>query len=423
MDLRSEEVNEILSKLPNWMLRFGSIAIFIVLIFLLLISWLIKYPDLIETESIITTEIPPQKMFTNASGKIDSIFVKDSQNVNKGSILAVLENTAITEDVFYLNSILDTLEIEEGAMDFSLHRIRPLVLGDINKSYASFENNYLQYVLSNKLKPFSNEAIANQKALMETKSRLNDLESQYLLKRQEFDIQCKNKGRYQQLLDKGVVSENDFDLVEIQTLTSERELKNLKVSISLTRETIAQVKKASNFTEISGILENRKKLTSVIQSLKELRKVIKDWEYKYVLRSDVVGKVNFLNYWNTNQSVSRGDLIFTVIPNVTSRYIAKLKASAKNSGKIMVNQLVNIKLENYPVQEFGILQGKVEAISGMPDSEGFFLINVSLPKTLTTSYNKPISFKHEMTGSAEIITEDLRLLERFLYRFRKLIKI
>jgi hypothetical protein len=36
-----------------------------------------------------------------------------------------------------------------------------------------------------------------------------------------------------------------------------------------------------------------------------------------------------------------------------------------------------------------------------------------------TSYDKTIDFKHEMLGSADIITEDLRLIERFFYQLRK----
>mgnify|MGYP003116387514 FL=1 len=61
-------------------------------------------------------------------------------------------------------------------------------------------------------------------------------------------------------------------------------------------------------------------------------------------------------------------------------------------------------------------------MSLIPDKEGFYLIDVKLPKKLITSYNKEIDFKQEMRGSAEIITEDLRLIERFFYQFREVLK-
>lgn len=58
-------------------------------------------------------------------------------------------------------------------------------------------------------------------------------------------------------------------------------------------------------------------------------------------------------------------------------------------------------------------------IAVIPDKEGNYFINVSLPKKLITSYNKEIAFKQEMLGSAVIITEDLRLIERFLISLKR----
>lgn len=54
----------------------------------------------------------------------------------------------------------------------------------------------------------------------------------------------------------------------------------------------------------------------------------------------------------------------------------------------------------------------------IPNSDGLYLLNVTLPKKLMTTYNKEINFKQEMQGSAEIIIEDLRLIERFFYQFK-----
>lgn len=102
--------------------------------------------------------------------------------------------------------------------------------------------------------------------------------------------------------------------------------------------------------------------------------------------------------------------------------IAKLKSPAQNSGKIKTGQIVNIRLENYPDTEFGILKGIVKSISLIPDKEGLYLIDVELPQILITSYNIEIDFKQEMRGTAEIVTEDLRLIERFFYQFKEVLK-
>jgi hypothetical protein len=57
-------------------------------------------------------------------------------------------------------------------------------------------------------------------------------------------------------------------------------------------------------------------------------------------------------------------------------------------------------------------------ISLTPDKDGNVLMDVALPQKLETSYHKTIAFRQEMSGSADIITEDLILIERLLYQFR-----
>ena len=77
---------------------------------------------------------------------------------------------------------------------------------------------------------------------------------------------------------------------------------------------------------------------------------------------------------------------------------------------------------NYPAKEFGILTGKVKSISLTPDEEGNRLIDVAFPNGIETSYKKKIEFQQEMAGSADIVTEDLRLIERFFYQFKDMFK-
>jgi hypothetical protein len=84
--------------------------------------------------------------------------------------------------------------------------------------------------------------------------------------------------------------------------------------------------------------------------------------------------------------------------------------------------MVNIRLQNYPDREFGVLKGKIKSISPVPDKEGDFLVDVILPYGLATSYHKKIVFQQEMVGRADVITEDLTLLERLLYQFRDVLK-
>jgi len=420
IDLRSEEVQEILSHVPNWMIRSGS-ALFLILILMVIgLSWIVKYPDILENEAIITTEIPPQKEFAKTTGKFDSLYIKDFHEVKKGKVLAVLENSAKTEDVYYLKSIVDTLQIRNRTIHFPVDEVPILILGEVETAYADFENKYSEYLFNKKLSPFENEAAANKVSLNELKVRLQNMKSQYSLGKTELELKKKNLERSKLLFKKGVISQLDFENNQLELLTVEKGLKNLGVSISQTRETIASANSNSKGTEITRTTEESKLLRNTLQSYNQLKKAITDWENLYVLKSEINGKVSFLNYWSSNQTVNQGDLVFTIIPEINKQYIAKVKAAALNSGKIRVGQRVNIKLQSYPETEFGMLRGRVSNISLTPDKDGLYLVDVLLPEKLITSYKKEIEFRQEMTGVAEIITEDLRLLERFFYQFKSL---
>ena len=92
--LRSDEVQEILTRVPNWMIRWGNLLILLLVGMVLVISWFVKYPDLVVSEAIVTSNEPPQKEYAQVSGKIEAILVTNNQEVKSNTPLAVLENTA-----------------------------------------------------------------------------------------------------------------------------------------------------------------------------------------------------------------------------------------------------------------------------------------------------------------------------------------
>ncbi len=421
INLRSEEVQEILTKIPHWMIRWGSVLFLLLIVMLLLISWFVKYPDVIPSQAIITTQIPPQKEYAKITGKLNHILVKDTQLVNPDQPLAIIENTANYKDVFLLKSIIDTIRVNSKSFVFPMDSLPMLFLGDIESDFALFENSYMQYMLNKELQPFINEALANQYSVSQLNRRLKSLNSQKKLNATELDLKKKDLDRNKFLFEKGIISALDYENKQLDYLQAARNYKNMNVSISQIREAISNAQKTSRGTEISKTKEEMILLKNVLQSFNQLKQRIRNWELQYVLKSNIKGKVSFLNYWNEHQTINQGDLVFTIIPTENAAFIAKLKTPLRNSGKIRVGQVVNIKLENYPDTEFGMLKGEVKSISLMPDKEGLYLVDVSLPEKLITTYNKEIVFKQEMRGVAEIVTEDLRLIERFFYQFKSIL--
>lgn len=415
-ELRSEEVQELLTRVPHWLIRWGSVVVLTILVMLLLISWIVKYPDIVNSDIVITTNVPPQKLIAKISGKIEVILINDKTIISKNTPLAVIENTANYKDVFLLKSIVDTINIQQT--NFPFHKLQSIQLGDIESSFAVFQKEYSANELNKKLQPYKVDSNANSIESIQLQERLKLLESQKSINQKELELNKLDLERYQTLFNKGIIASQELEKHKLNYLATEKGYKNLLSSISSLKSSLNQLNRTSQTTTINENKENINLERNVIQAFYQLKKTIKDWELNYVFRSAIDGKVSFLQIWTVNQTINAGDNVFAVIPNNENGYIGKVKAKAQNSGKISVGQNVNIRLANYPDREFGIIKGKIKAISLTPDKEGNLLIDVVLPNGLQTSYKKQIAFRQEMSGTADIITKDARLIERFLYQFR-----
>jgi len=420
LKIYSEEVRDVLSDPPKAIQKWGNTILLVFIFILFLISWFVKYPDIINSQITITTNIPPQKLIVRTSGKIDKILVTDRTLVKKNTPLAVLENSAKYNDVFLLKSIVDTIDIEKTAFPFA--KLGYVQLGDVESAFANFRKEYIADQLNTKLQPYHVENIAQSYEDIQLKERLNLLVSQKEINQRELVLQKNELDRYEILFQKGIYSSQEVERQRLVYLQAQKGYKNLLSTISQLKSSLNDLNRNSKTTHINESKELINLENNKVQAFYQLKKAIKDWELSYVLRSSIDGKITFLQIWSENQSVEVGSTIFAIIPNNENGYIGKVSAPALNSGKIKIGQTVNVKLTNFPDREFGIIKGKIKAVSLTPDTAGNLLIDVSFPNGLKTSYKKDISFQQEMQGRSDIVTEDLRLIERLLYQFSDVFK-
>ena len=417
-ELRSPEVQTILQKIPHWMIRWGNSLLFFVIGLAFALSWFISYPDTIASQAVLTTQIPPQKVYAAIDAKLDSIYVQDGQAIVQGNVLAVLNNPAVTEDVLYLKGIMDTMRLSKKTFSFPMEELPILFLGEIETSFANFENAYYQYSINKTLNPFDRRITANQAAMNELRSRQAAAEAQYQLSETEYAIKKDEYDRYELLFNKGIISEQELDNRRMGLLQAQRNNQGLGASLAQIRETLARTRNSNTDTEYDATREEVRLLKATLQAFNQLKVAITAWQDTYVFTAKQTGRVSFLNIWDENQSVHQGDLVFIVIPSENSHYLAKLRAPAQNAGKIKPGLAVHLNAYNYPKEEFGSLRGLVQDISHTPDNDGYYLVDVALSDKLVTTYNREIEFRQEMRADAEIITEDLRLLERLFYQFK-----
>ena len=419
-ELRSEEVQEILSRVPHWMIRWGSVVILFILLSLFAVAYMIKYPDIVSTQIIITTHTPPQKVVARVSGKIESIFVHDKMRVQKNTPLAVIENAANYKDVFNLSKALS--KGDKTLSNFTFEEFRNVQLGDVENAFVAFQKESLAQNLNLNLKPYQVESKAQTYETIQLKERLNLLLSQKEINQSELQLQKNDLDRYETLYKKGIIATQEIEKQRLLYLQYQKNYKTVLSTISQLKSSLNELNKNSKTTQINQQKENSTLERNQMQAFYQLKKAVKDWQLNYVLTAAIEGKISFLQLWAENQTVTAGENVFSIIPTDQKGYVGKAKAPAQNSGKIKIGQEVIIRLTNFPEREFGILKGKVTAISLTPDKDGNLLIDISLTQGLQTSYHKKIAFRQEMSATADIITNDLRLTEHILYQFRDIFK-
>ncbi|MDR1458645.1 MAG: HlyD family secretion protein [Bacteroidales bacterium] len=423
IELRSEEFQEILGSVPHWILRWGITALAVVVVILLAGSAVFKYPDIIPAPVVLTGSTPPATVVAHASGKLKELYVEDNQNVRKGDYLGVIDNPAQTGDIRRLKWYLDSLDMEQSARLYLPDK--NLKTGTLQNLYASFYVslfNYMEYL---------RQFYYPQKILL-TKERIAQHEIQYesLLRQQtimneQFELLHKGYVRDSSLYLKGGVSGKELDNSKSQYLQGLLSQENMQSSLNSLRMQIDQLKESLFDTGYQDT-EKGNGLRSQLQSLlSQLKTEIQAWELNYVLSASIDGKVTFTNYWIENQNVVAGSEIFTIVPENDFSIIGKAMLPIARSGKVEAGQSVNIRLENFPENEYGILRGVVQNISLVPVQQGataYYILEIALPGQLQTTYKKELPYLPNMQGRADIITEDISLLERFILPVKKILK-
>ena len=124
------------------------------------------------------------------------------------------------------------------------------------------------------------------------------------------------------------------------------------------------------------------------------------------IRAKVSGRTYLLKGIDNNPKA----FMLLVVPLVTN-YEVQLKLPVKGAGTVKAGQRVLIKLDAYPNHEFGFLEGYITGV--VPVSlDNHYRANVKLARGLVTNTGNTLPVQPLLQGSAEIMLDDKRLIQR-----------
>lgn len=421
IELRSEEAQEVLGQTPVWVLRWGITVLFTVVVALLCVSFFFHYPDTIAAEMVLTSNNPSVEIKARFAGRIMKLYVEDRQSVATGTYLAVIENSANTGDVLYLKTLLDSVNGCPEKIVKLFSSMNNLVLGDIQTFYTEFQGNL--YSLNNylTLNYYPQKIDAVKKQITKYNVYYSNLVRQRQIEAEQFAIAQKQYQRDSVLYEEGIIALADLETSKTKLLQQRNSLEQLNASIDNLKIQLGDLETGILDLQLEQTDKQRVLYQNYSTAFEQLRNGINNWELNYVLKASVPGYVSFTKVWKENQHVNSGDLVFTIIPEQKTELIGKAMLPPERSGKVKAGQRVIIRFVNYPDQEFGIVNGKVSAISAVPNADKY-VVEIALPYGLRTNYKKELPFHPEMKAQADIVTEDLRLIERIFYPIKQIFK-
>jgi hypothetical protein len=416
--LYSDPVREIMGKPPRRILRWGTTIMFLVFVLFIFFAWLIRYPDTIPAPVEITTTNPPVTLVTKITGHINSFFVKEREKVNAGQLVALMETTASMKEIELLKQTIDTIKTPESLSS----RLLPIFseLGELQGFYGIFLKNLSDlnnYVINDSYGSKIASLTDEINGIQEFISRLSVKEKLYSENQR---LEAKKYSRDSSLYVSKVIAESGLENSHQSLLRVNMELQQARLDHSAKSIELSEKRQLLQDDRITRIEEKEKLVSALRESFLNLKAQINLWENTYLLISPIEGIVSFTKFWSANQSVVKDEPVVSIVPVNAGKFLGRINLKMERSGKVKIGSVVNIKLSGYPYLEYGMVRGIVKSKSLVP-AEDAYVIEIELPEGLTTLYGKSLDFTQNMQGTAEIITENIRLIQKIVNPFRYMV--
>lgn len=411
---RSEEVQEILGTPPSWMVQWGTTLVILSVLSLGLLSWFFRYPERVVTNMVLTTSQPPVPVFAQSDGYLSMVWAEDGDSVLANQPLALLSNPASYEDVRQLENSVEVLQSFDQDAFLSYQPNRGLEIGDLQAPYLSFIQVFEDF-------SFTKNTDYDRKSTRKLQSQIKRIEeSIWALNRQKATAREDLIIAQQQFAVQHKKYNGDLgDLEKLQEaranqVAKEKEIAEIDGEIAEKRTRISELNAQILAIQQGESTNNLSQYQELQSALAELQTAISNWKQKYLLKAPVNGQVTFYNLPKEQKYVLKGDKVMAILPpQVSMEMIGEARLPIEGSGKVQAGQLVVIKFDSYPFQEFGYVEGIVQS-KALLAQDNTYSVSIGLPEGLKTNAGKELIFRQQMTAKAEIITDNKRFAQRVL---------
>lgn len=417
---RTEEVRDIIERMPNNFAKYITYVILGILGLLVFFGYVIKYPDIIKGEVTISSQHAPLRLVAEQNGKLKINHVKSQDIVNVGQIIAWIDNPANPTLVQKIKKDLQNFKLDSlKARKFYLSLTKNINLGDLTIPYSSFLSSLKQLSDYQEHRQYDKQHLSLTIIRQEQKLALATLIEKEVLSMENIKLNQKILERDSILLARKVISQAEYERSLASNINSTDQYKTSLRNTGALREQISNTDYSIQQNIIAKTERELQLELELITAYNNMINKIALWEKQYLITVPINGKVQFLKFWNQNQFVQAEEALFSIVPE-QNQIFGQVLLPISGAGKVKDGQEVIVKMADYPYMEYGYIKAQVTTIglvsTSLQTNNGTmenYMVTLSFPNGLRTNYGTTLDFKLESKGSAEIITKDRRLIERF----------
>lgn len=301
---RSEEVSDIIDRMPTAFSKWVAAAIIVFSILLFVFGWLIKYPDVVTGQIKINSNMSPVKLPAHVSGKINILGFKAQDTVKEGEYIAVIQNSANTDDVQKIASLMNQFDPNESGTFKHTVTLFPekVSLGELNMKYYSFLSSLKSIIDYSDDNVYEQQQISLVDGIKWREKILNETKNVLSISTENLEISEKWLDKYSSL-NKDLVSTYEFEIdrSRIELLSARQNNQNLVKEIASVEMQITESENKLSQLSVERREKERQLHLDLFASYHELNDQIKQWEQTYVLKAPFDGQVEFLKFWANDQ--------------------------------------------------------------------------------------------------------------------------
>nr|MDA3865333.1 HlyD family efflux transporter periplasmic adaptor subunit [Salinivirgaceae bacterium] len=395
--------------------RWGITTFFIILAVLLVGSNFFAYPDVAQGEIEIISENPPVEIRSRVSAQIDSLPVTDNQFVKKEDVIAVMQNPAHYQHVQVVHEYVNRLQTSQKLTETLPVQLPEDVgkLGTLQSHWSGLISQLKEYNRFVEEEYYGKKIQTLTTKIEQQQSYVENLHQQLAYARKSLRLTQSQFAKDSLLFARSVIAESEFERSEQTLIQQKQAVENQRAAITQAQLQLTNYNDQLTDYRNSSTKELGNLLISIRRQMEEFMANYATWEETYLIRAPKAGMVSFTGIWSAKQPVQAGEVVCTIVPGNTGQIIGRVKLQKQGAGKVEKGQRVNIKLADFPYLEFGMVQGTVRNVALVPQDD-YYWAYVDLDFPLQTTYHKQIDFRQRMTGTAEIVTKDLSVLDRML---------